>query len=189
MITVAHIFKLLLFQHSVTEEGLAKHIKTNQQSKARLELKLLGKQKDIRAILLDKVLIQHEMRLLQNAQTSFTGAWQPFLMSFTSFFLFLFESFLYMRLFILYSWLSYEKGTVFEYLLCVLYYFSTLFSYSSIFFYMYDTYFFYLRFFFLRYPRQGLPVALPTEYQSLQQSPNSGQILLFFCKCCLRPFL
>ena len=107
MITVAHIFKLLLFRHSVTEEGLAKHIKTNQQSKARLELKLLGKQKDIRAILLDKVLIQHEMRLLQNAQTSFTGAWQPFLMSFTSFFLFLFESFLYMRLFILYSWLSF----------------------------------------------------------------------------------
>jgi hypothetical protein len=73
MVSIAHILKLAVFHHGTTDDGLATHMKTNQQSKARLELKLLGKQKDIRAILVDRVLIQHEIRLVANIHTSFTG--------------------------------------------------------------------------------------------------------------------
>ena len=73
LISIATILKLVVFQHTCTDEGLDKHTKTYQQSKSRLESKILGKEKDIRAILLDRVLIQHEKRLVENLHTSLTG--------------------------------------------------------------------------------------------------------------------
>ena len=48
-------------------------MKNFQQSKARLESRILGRNKDIRAILLDRVLIQHEKRLVENLHNSLTG--------------------------------------------------------------------------------------------------------------------
>ena len=48
-------------------------MKNFQQSKSRLELRILGRNKDIRAILLDRVLIQHEKRLVENILNSLTG--------------------------------------------------------------------------------------------------------------------
>ena len=73
LISLATILKLIVFQHTCTDEGLDKHVKGFQQSKCRLECKLAAKEKHIRAILVERVLIQHEKRLVENIHTSLTG--------------------------------------------------------------------------------------------------------------------
>ena len=67
------ILKLLMFQHTVSDENLEKHTKSFFNSKAKLEVKLFGREKHIRAILLDRVVVQHEKRLVENSHLGFTS--------------------------------------------------------------------------------------------------------------------
>lgn len=67
------ILKLIMFQFSITDESYEKHSKDFYQSKSKLEVKLYGKEKHIRAILLDRVLLQHEKRLVENIHVSFNS--------------------------------------------------------------------------------------------------------------------
>ena len=67
------ILKLLMFQHTVSDENLEKHTKSFFNSKAKLEVKLFGREKHIRAILLDRVVVQHEKRLVENSHLGFTA--------------------------------------------------------------------------------------------------------------------
>ena len=54
LIALISVLKLVVFQHSVSEESYEKHMKNFYQSKAKLEVKLFGAEKHIRAILLDR---------------------------------------------------------------------------------------------------------------------------------------
>jgi len=70
------ILKLVMFQHSISDESFEKHSKNFYQSKSKLEVKLYGSKKHIRAILLDRILLQHEKRLVENTHLSFTATHQ-----------------------------------------------------------------------------------------------------------------
>jgi len=70
------ILKLVMFQHSISDESFEKHSKNFYQSKSKLEVKLFGSKKHIRAILLDRILLQHEKRLVENTHLSFTATHQ-----------------------------------------------------------------------------------------------------------------
>ena len=67
------ILKLLMFQHTISGENLEKHTENFFNSKAKLEVKLFGRAKHIRAILLDRVVVQHEKRLVENSHVGFTA--------------------------------------------------------------------------------------------------------------------
>ena len=70
---IINVLKLLMFQHSISEESYDKHSKNFYQSKAKLEVRLFGAEKHIRAILLDRVLLQHEKRLVDNTHQPLTA--------------------------------------------------------------------------------------------------------------------
>jgi len=70
------ILKLVMFQHSISDESFEKHSKNFYQSKSKLEVKLFGSKKHIRAILLDRILLQHEKRLVENTHKAFTETHQ-----------------------------------------------------------------------------------------------------------------
>jgi len=70
------ILKLVMFQHSISDESFEKHSKNFHQSKSKLEVKLFGSKKHIRAILLDRILLQHEKRLVENTHLTFTSTHQ-----------------------------------------------------------------------------------------------------------------
>ena len=70
------ILKLIMFQFSISDESYEKHSKDFYQSRSKLEVKLFGKEKHIRAILLDRVLLQHEKRLVENIHVSFNKTHQ-----------------------------------------------------------------------------------------------------------------
>ena len=57
---IINILELLIFKHSTSIENLEKHTKSFYQSKSKLEVKLFGKEKHTRIILMNRVLLQHE---------------------------------------------------------------------------------------------------------------------------------
>ena len=57
---IINILELLIFKHNTSTETLEKHTKSFYQSKSKLEVKLFGKEKHTRIILMDRVLLQHE---------------------------------------------------------------------------------------------------------------------------------
>ena len=57
---IINILELLIFKHSTTMENLEKHNKSFYQAKSKLEVKLYGKEKHTRIILMDRVQLQHE---------------------------------------------------------------------------------------------------------------------------------
>ena len=57
---IINILELLIFKHNTSVETVEKHTKSFYQSKSKLEVKLYGKEKHTRIILMDRVLLQHE---------------------------------------------------------------------------------------------------------------------------------
>ena len=57
---IINILELLIFKHNTSTETVDKHTKSFYQSKSKLEVKLFGKEKHTRIILMDRVLLQHE---------------------------------------------------------------------------------------------------------------------------------
>jgi len=74
--SITIILKLVMFQKGVSDESLEKHTKNFYVSKSKLEVRLIGGKRHIRAILLDRILIQHEKRLVENCHVSFTATHQ-----------------------------------------------------------------------------------------------------------------
>ena len=62
---IINILELLIFKHNTSTETVEKHTKSFYQSKSKLEVKLYGKEKHTRIILMDRVLLQHERWMVE----------------------------------------------------------------------------------------------------------------------------
>ena len=69
---IISILKMIMFQHCVSEESVEKHSKSFYQSKSKLEVQLFGSDKHIRTILLDRIVLHHQRRLVENLHQNFT---------------------------------------------------------------------------------------------------------------------
>ena len=69
LFSIISIFQMLLFYYGVLKDDFETHQKNFQMVKKVLGCNLVGRKMDIRALLIDRVQLQHELRVLESAFT------------------------------------------------------------------------------------------------------------------------